>query len=426
MSNAVPRPVPAPLDGRHFQVREVVERPPAERPRSDTLDAIADWLAGPALANPSGVQAIDEFAWRMVAAGLPLLRMTLHSGTLHPQFLGSTFVWWRDTGQTVQTLIAHAVRDTVQYADNPVRRAIEGGETIRRRLDVPDAELDFSILPDLKTRGGTDYFSMRIGSAYGPGYAVSYTTDRPGGFAAHDIDALTRISHRLQGVCDVYSQRALTRNLLNAYLGAKAGPRVLAGQIRRGTGEDLNVVVWSSDLRAYTERSDRLAGARMIAILNALFDVQATAIHAHGGEILKFIGDGLLAIFPIDDATSPARAAADALAAAHEALDAVRRLADDPAMAGEPPLRVVVALHAGTVIYGNVGAADRLDFTVIGPAVNLVSRIETVAKDLDEPIVVSDDFARAYGQPLRALGAHALRGLAAPRDLFAPHPPSRT
>jgi len=158
----------------------------------------------------------------------------------------------------------------------------------------------------------------------------------------------------------------------------------------------------------------------MIAILNALFDAQAKVIHNRGGEILKFIGDGLLAIFPIENAGRSSHSATNALNAAREALDAVRLLADDPSMAGEPPLRIVVALHAGTVIYGNVGSADRLDFTVIGPAVNLVSRIEGVAKALDQPIVVSDDFAQAYGAPLRSIGYHQFRGLATSRELFAP------
>jgi adenylate cyclase len=407
------------IDRRHFRVSEVVERLPADRPTHETVDTIADWLAGPVLKNESGACAIDEFAWRMLAAGFPLLRMTLHSGTLHPQFLGTTFVWWRDLGQTVQTLIAHEIRDTVPYEKNPIRQVIEGGETIRRRLDVPDNELDFSILHDLKAKGGTDYVSLRIASAHGPGYAVSYTTDRSGGFSTQEIDAMTHLSHRLQGACDTYSQRALTRNLLNAYLGSNAGPKVLAGQIRRGTGEELAAVLWSSDLRGFTERSDRLAGSRMIAILNALFEAQAKAIHNHGGEILKFIGDGLLAIFPIDDVGRGEDAAENALDAAREALDAVSLLADDPSMAGEPPLKIVVALHAGTVIYGNVGSADRLDFTVIGPAVNLVSRIEAAAKALDQPIVVSDDFARAYGKPLRSLGYHQFRGLATRHELFA-------
>jgi len=158
----------------------------------------------------------------------------------------------------------------------------------------------------------------------------------------------------------------------------------------------------------------------VIAILNALFDVQAKAIGGHGGEILKIIGDGLLAIFPVEHPSVASAAARNALAAAMQAVEAARGLTNVPSLVGEPPLEIVVALHIGTAIYGNIGAADRLDFTVIGPAVNLVSRIEAVAKTLNLPIVVSADFARAYGEPLHPLGRHELRGLATPYDLFAP------
>jgi adenylate cyclase len=420
MSQIEPQPVYNGIDRRHFRLGEVIERQPADRPTHATIASITDWLMGSAIKQASGARVIDEFAWRLLAAGFPLLRTTLHSGTLHPQFLGVFFEWWRDVGKTVQTLVAHEILDAVLYENNPVRRVIEGGETIRRRLDVADDELDFPILHDVKAKGGTDYIALPIPSAHGQNYAVTYTTDRAGGFSLREIDEMTRLSHRLQGACDNYRQRALTRNLLNAYLGANAGPKVLAGQIRRGTGEELTVVLWSSDLRGFTERSDRLAGSRMIAILNALFDAQAKAIHNHGGEILKFIGDGLLAIFPIGVALRPRDAADAALNAAREALAAVHLLAGESCMANEPPLRIVVALHAGTVIYGNVGSADRLDFTVVGPAVNLVSRLEGIAKTLDQPIVVSDDFARAYGDPMRSLGYHQFRGLANSHELFAP------
>jgi adenylate cyclase len=207
-------------------------------------------------------------------------------------------------------------------------------------------------------------------------------------------------------------------------LRPKTGPKVLAGQIRRGAGEEITAVLWASDLRGFTERSDRLAGTQVIAMLNVLFDAQAKAIAGHGGEILKFIGDGLLAIFPIEHSSVADVAARNALAAAMQAVEAARGLTSDPSLVGEPPLEIVVALHIGTAIYGNIGAADRLDFTVIGPAVNLVSRIEAVAKTLNLPIVVSADFARAYGQPLHPLGRHELRGLATPHDLFAPILPS--
>jgi adenylate cyclase len=203
-------------------------------------------------------------------------------------------------------------------------------------------------------------------------------------------------------------------------VGSKAGPRVLTGQIRRGTGEELAVVLWSSDLRGFTARSDRLPGDRMIVILNALFEAQAKAIREHGGEILKFIGDGLLAIFPIDNVSIAAVPARNTLSATSQALRAVQDLADDPSMMNEPPLEIVIALRIGTAIYGNIGAADRLDFTVIGLAVNLVNRIEAIAKSLKLPIVVSDEFARMYGRPLQSLGHHELRGLSKVHELFSP------
>lgn len=404
----------------YIHTAEIVERPAADRPLRDTVDAIADWLLGPALQVATGAQAVDEFAWRMVAAGFPLARLTVHSGTLHPQFLGTSLTWWRDTGQTAQTFVDHEVLNVVAYRDNPVLRVIQGGETLRRRIDVADSELDFPILHDLKAKGCTEYLALPIAGAHGRRYAVGYATDCAAGFTTLQVAELTQISRRLSVVCDSFMQRALMRHLLNVYLGPSAGPKVLAGQIRRGTGEELTAVLWSSDLRGFTTRSDRLPGPQMVAILNALFDAQANAIHAHGGEILKFIGDGLLAIFPIGGPELVEDAANNAMAAAMQGIEAIHRLGDDPSMLGEPPLRVVVALHRGTAIYGNVGAHDRLDFTVIGPAVNLVSRVETVAKELDEPIVVTNDFAQAYSGPLRSLGIHQLRGVANSGELFAP------
>jgi adenylate cyclase len=214
----------------------------------------------------------------------------------------------------------------------------------------------------------------------------------------------------------MHSQRQIAENVLKAYLGPQTGLLVLAGRIRRGTGDTINAVLWSSDVRSFTALSDRVPGEQVIAILDQVFDAQARAIAKHGGEILKFIGDGLLAIFPVEAPDQAARAATGALMAASEASDSVHALG--PRSPGEPPLKMVIALHYGSAIYGNIGAADRLDFTVIGPGVNLVSRIEAVAKSLDLPLVVSDDFARVHGGTLRSLGLHKLRGLEQPHELF--------
>jgi len=403
----------------HIRVVGRMTRPPEQRPAHDTIDDIADWLLESPRQLSEGIASFDEFAWRLVAAGMPLLRVTFHTATLHPQFLGTTMTWWRDSGETVQVMIAHEVAEAIPYEKNPVRRVCYGRETLRRRLDLPDDELDFEVLIELRGRGGTDYVALPIDGVYAAAYMLTFVTDRPQGFSEDELTDLARVGQRLSITADRHNQWWITHNLLCAYLGANTGPKVLTGEIRRGTGMALTAVLWSSDLRGFTERSDRLPSERMIAILNALFEAEAAEIRGHGGEILKFIGDGLLAIFPIAGAASVAAVATTAVAAAYKAIAAVARLADHPAMDGEPPLDIVIALHVGTVHYGNIGAADRLDFTVIGPAVNLVSRIENAAKMLGQPIVVSAELAATLDGVV-SLGRYQLRGLSEPQELFAP------
>jgi adenylate cyclase len=407
------------VEGRTVVTAETVERPVAERPAHDTVDGIASWLIGDARRIASGTAAVDEYSWRLCAAGVPVLRVGLHVGTLHPQYLGAALIWWRDTGRTVLVMVKHEIADLIPYEVNPVRRVREGGETLRRHLEGPEDQFDFEILHDLKARGATDYLALPLGGVYGPSsYMVTYVTDAPGGFTDAHIADLQKLSPRLSVLIDMHSQKHVAENVLNAYLGSRTGPRVLAGHIRRGTGEAVSAILWSSDLRSFTRLSDHGSPDQVITLLDNAFDAQAHAISAHGGEILKFIGDGLLAVFPVETPELAAKAAAGALAAAREALKTVHAL--DHGLVGEPALQMVIALHYGTVIYGNIGAADRLDFTVIGPAVNLLSRIETVAKSLNVHLVVSDDFTRVSGEKLRSLGVHTLRGLDQPHELFAP------
>lgn len=410
------------LDASYLTTIAVFATPAAERPTHDTIDGIAEWLVGPALRISPSAAGFDQFCWRLRAAGLPVRRVQVNSGTLHPQFLGVAFAWDRAEGRSEQALVAHEVMDAGDTAGTLLRRAFVSGETLRLRLEGPEAGLlgDSAEMRVLRAVGATDYFVLPIEGIFARRYVASFATDRPGGFSESDIAALHRLGQRLVVGLDLQNQHWIGRNLLDAYLGPKTGPKVLAGLVRRGQGEEIAAILWSSDLRGFTALSDRLPGARVIAILNALFDVQAQAIHRHGGEILKFIGDGLLAIFPIDESVTAAVASRHAAAAAREALEAVAGLAADPLLAGEPPLKIVIALHAGTAMHGNVGAADRLDFTVIGPAVNLVSRIEAVAKSLDQPVVMSEAFARVHDGRLISLGRHTLRGLANPIELFAP------
>src|SRR5215469_13025488 len=343
-------------EGQSIFTTGVYQRPVSERPSHDTVDAIAAWLNGPARLIASAPQAFDEYAWRLYATGLPVVRVTLHCGTLHPQFLGSAYVWWRTTARTQEIMVMHEVVDVVPYAENLVARVRNGGETIRRRLDGSDVQLDFPVLHDIKAQGGIEYFGFPVASAYGA-HMVSYTTDRPGGFSEQEIAQLRAISERLAVLADTHIQRQIAENVLKAYLGPHTGPLVLAGKIRRGTGDTINAVLWTSDVRSFTAFSDRVPGEQVIAKLDQIFDGQARAITRHGGEILKFIGDGLLAIFPVDTPEQAAQAAAEALTAASEALVSVQALS--PHTPGDAPFKMVIALHYGSAIYGNIGAADR-------------------------------------------------------------------
>src|SRR5260370_17603961 len=185
------------VEGRNVIVTEVVERAVAERPGHDTIERIIEWLTGDARQIGSFARMIDELSWRLVAAGIPLLRVNLRGGTLHPQFLGAVYVWWRTSAQTEEIMITHEVADLVPPAQNPVMR-VQGGEILRRRLEGPEARFDFSILHDLRARGATDYFALPVGGAFGPAaYMAVYVTDRPGGVSERGIADLTAVSQRL-------------------------------------------------------------------------------------------------------------------------------------------------------------------------------------------------------------------------------------
>jgi adenylate cyclase len=212
--------------------------------------------------------------------------------------------------------------------------------------------------------------------------------------------------------------RRISANLLDTYLGPQAGRRILAGQIRRAEGERLRAVIMMTDLRGFTELSDRLPGDEVIELLDDYFDAVATAIEGHKGEVLKFIGDGMLAIFPAEDDDDFSQSSVHALEAATQGLARLDMVNQARCAAGKSELRIGVGLHLGEVIYGNVGAADRLDFTVIGPAVNLASRIEDLTKRLFRPMLFSRAFARVCPRPLVSLGFQPVRGLNDPEEVF--------
>jgi adenylate cyclase len=295
---------------------------------------------------------------------------------------------------------------------------MEGASGLRRRLDLPDPHLDFPILEELREEGYSDYVAMGLAESESPRTVLSWATYQPGGFSTDELGALYDLLPFLSLIVEAKRYRKTAENLLDVYLGHLSGERVLHGSIKRGQLEQIHAVLWYCDMRGFTALSDSLPGEELILLLNDFFEAMAGPVIKRGGEVLKFIGDAMLAIFPLDRVLGDNRvcAAMEAAAEALENLDAINRSKECD---GRRPLRCGIALHIGDVGYGNIGAPTRLDFTVIGPAVNKVARIEAMTKRLERPLLVSADFARRCVYPLDSLGFHVLRGISEPEELFA-------
>jgi len=374
------------------------------------------WILGEGPHIDSYVELFDELCWRVLGDGVPLWRATLYASTLHPLIRGLGARWLRDLKVIEEFRILHGSEETEEYLLSPIRPVIESGTPVRHRLieDTPE----YPLLSKLRKAGATDYFALALNRTFGRFPVVTWATDRPGGFSGGDIAALEEINPALAAIVETRVVRRISANLLDTYLGPQAGRRILAGQIRRAEGERLRAVIMMTDLRGFTALSDRLPGDEVIELLDDYFDALATPIEKHRGEILKFIGDGILAIFPAEDDDDFSQSSVHALEAAIEGLERLDTVNQGRRAAGRSELKTGIGLHLGEVIYGNVGAAGRLDFTVIGPAVNLASRIEDLTKRLSRPMLFSSAFARTCPRPLVSLGFQPVRGLNEPEEVF--------
>jgi len=377
---------------------------------------IARWILGEGPHIDSDVELFDELCWRLLGDGVPLWRATLYMGTLHPLIRGVGVRWLRELKIIEDFRILHGSEQTDEYLRSPIRATIERGTPFRRGLI--EEEHQYPLLAKLRTKGATDYFALALNRTFRRFPVVTWSTDRPGGFSDADIAALEDINPALAAIIDTRTVRRISANLLDTYFGAQAGRRILAGQIRRAEGERLRTVIMMTDLRGFTALSDRLPGDEVIALLDDYFDAIATPIEKRKGEVLKFLGDGMLAIFPAADDDDFSQSSVHALEAATEGLERLDAVNQARRAAGRSELRTGIGLHLGEVIYGNVGAAGRLDFTVIGPAVNLAFRIEGLTKRLLRPMLVSSAFARICPRPLVSLGFHPVRGLSDPEEVY--------
>jgi adenylate cyclase len=379
--------------------------------------SITDWLLGDGRRLTTPGEMLSALCERLVAQGLPIDRVGLHVRTLHPEVLATRTLWQRGSAASLETLYARS-DPRESFLRSPFFVVYDTGETLRRRLDGPAEDFDFPILADLKAEGLTDYVVAPIRFSTGQMHATTWASRRGGGFRDADLSTITQLLPALAAVTEVHEARRVTTTLLSTYLGQQAGIRVLNGTIRRGDGETIAAALWYCDLRGFTAMSDALPRDEVIALLNDYFECMARPVEARGGELLKFIGDAILAIFPITDDLDRDRACRTALDAAEAALAELAALNTTRAAAGAAALKIGIGLHMGAVMYGNIGAPGRLDFTVIGPAVNLVTRLESLCPALGQPLLTSARFASPCGSKLVSLGRHPVKGFADPQEIF--------
>ncbi|MGH7040265.1 MAG: adenylate/guanylate cyclase domain-containing protein [Stellaceae bacterium] len=381
----------------------------------DTRSVVA-WLVDGAQSAATPEQAVAELCERLVGCGVPLWRVAVLVRTLNPQLMGHRFRW--QPAAPVETLEApFGILDTAAYRNSPFPHVMTHGKALRRRIADPECPRDFPVLDDLAAEGGTDYYVTPLVFSDGSVHLATWATRTPGGFFDTELAGLDAILAPLARAAEIRVLRLTAGTLLDTYIGHQAGERILAGQIRRGDIEEIDAAIWMSDMRGFTALSDRMASRALIDLLNRYFDCQVPAITAAGGEVLKFIGDGLLAIFPIAGST-PAAICDRALSAARRTRANIAALVPPMEAETAAPLGFGLALHLGRVSYGNIGGGNRLDFTCIGPAVNRAARIETLTGRLGRIILASAEFARHCAGEFAALGEFTLAGIATAQPVF--------
>jgi len=396
------------------------ERQVLEQPRDSSMpgrNMFSAWLLNDAWEAASVHKLLVQLAHSLFSSGVPIWRLQILIRTLHPELFATRYTWWRDTDAVDIFSAPHEILETLEHRESPYMPILEGAGGVRRSMEGPDPQFDFPILKDLHALGGTDYVAMPLFFSDGQINIMTLVSDRSGGFTTGELGQFYEILPLLSRLFEVHALRTTAITLLDTYLGKHSGQRVLEGSIKRGDSENIHAVIWFCDLRNSTSLTESLARGEYLTMLNQFFDCMAGAVLDHGGEVLKFIGDALLAIFQIEDPESP-EAARHAIEAAQDAQRAISLLNQERAAQGVNVIGFGIGMHIGELAYGNIGTPGRLDFTVIGSAVNEASRIEGMCKTLDQSILLSSEFSRYCPSKLVSLGMHTLRGVSTLQELF--------
>jgi adenylate cyclase len=374
------------------------------------LQKITHWLIDGARSSPVATDMLSSLCERLIVAGIPLWRVGIFIHTLHPDIFGRNFIW-KPGEEVVVGTADYTIQDSPEFNHSPLAIVFREGREVRCRIGDPESG-KFPFMEDMRSEGVTDYIATPLLFVDGSAHAASWTTKQLGGFTDDQLAALKSIVPPLARLIEVIGLRRVASMLLDTYVGNRAGERILGGQIRRGHTDSMDAAIWLSDLRGFTALSDRLPAETVVDILNCYFDCQVAAIRAHGGEILKFMGDGLLAVFPIAERDGNVQQVCSrVLEAARESRASVEAMRY-PVGETLERFRFGVALHVGKILFGNIGGGNRLDFTCIGPAINLAARLEKIAGRLHRIVVASEAFAGICAGGWTDLGEFPIAGFA--------------
>ena len=364
---------------------------------------LVDWLLREAarIDTPEGL--VQALANTLQEAGMGLSRLAVMIWSLHPMIAGRRYLWTRDTNMVDVMAPSYDIHDRPEYIASPLRHVSNGLGGVRQKIGVDYGDDTFPIIEDLRAMGATDYVAMPLPFSDGRINVLTLTSDHPDGFSTSDLGLIFELSAVLSRYLEVFTLRETAQSLLETYVGKRTGARVLGGEIRRGDGDEIDAAIMFCDLRSSTSLEETLGRAAYIELLNRFFDTVSTRITAEGGEVLKFIGDAVLAVFPAGD--DPEQARRQALSAARAIVTDLDRI--DPDTTG-PRADCAIGIAFGRVTYGNVGSQERLDFTVIGQPANIAARLGDYGKAAGERIVVAGDLARDEpdARPLGALQLH--------------------
>ena len=383
------------------------------------LQPVNDWLFRYGRLFEDRYKFVTELSRHLRQAGAPIDRLQIMFPTINPLYTATSAIWRSSTDDTTPFQAFHGIRQTDRFIGSPVEKVLETGRGVRQSLmDLPDNA--HAAFIELAEDGFIDYYAMPVTFNSGLNSLMIVSTKRKTGFSDCDINNFRLLRDYVAPTLEVFSLRHLSGSLLDTYLGKRTGEKVLSGMIKRGDADTIHAALWFSDLRDFTQMTENLPADKLLKILNDYFEYVAAAVTARGGEILRFIGDAMLIVFPIDEQVSRQSACQAAIDAARDAQQSLATHNHMRRRHGENEIRFGVGLNVGEVIYGNVGAPDRLDFTVMGPAVNRTARLESLTKIVGEDILVSKEFAEIVDCPMKSLGEHNMKGIEAPQPVFTP------